>query len=304
MSNAFARLQKIARNDILKDMEKCTLCPVACGADRNQNSGFCGVRSLCVAKYYLHPYEEPCISFKNGSGAIFFTGCNLRCVFCQNYELSRAERGREVTPAELAGIFRALEEQGAENINLVTPAHVVGSIVRALEIYRPKIPLVYNSHGYEKIETLRMIEDYVDIWLPDLKFYASARSERYTGRADYFEYASRAVKFMAKKPLVMRADGKMLSGCIVRHLILPLGVQDSMRIVRWAKDNLPERVYFSLMRQYVPFGETEKFPELQRKITAREYREVLECVLECGLQNVFLQDAGSADTAFIPQWEY
>ncbi len=285
-------------------MEKCTLCPVACGADRSKTSGFCGVRSLNIAKYYLHPYEEPCISFKNGSGAIFFTGCNLRCVFCQNYELSRAKRGKDITPAELADIFRALEEAGAENINLVTPAHVVEPIVRALEIYKPNIPLVYNSHGYEKSETLRMIGEYVDIWLPDLKFFSPALSERYTGRADYFEYASRAVKFMAEKPLALREDGKMLSGCIVRHLILPLGARDSMRIVHWVKDNLPAETYFSLMRQYVPYGDAEKFPELRRRITAREYREVLACVLDCGLKNVFLQDAESADAAFIPAWDY
>lgn len=285
-------------------MEKCTLCPLSCGADRDRQSGLCGVRSLNVAKYYLHPYEEPCISFKNGSGAVFFTGCNLRCVFCQNYDLSRAKRGKDVSPAELADIFRALEEQGAENINLVTPAHVVPPIVRALEIYRPKIPVVYNSHGYEKIETLRMIDPYIDIYLPDLKFYSPALSRRYTGREDYFEYASRAVQFMAQKPLNMREDGKMLSGCIVRHLILPLGARDSMHIVRWVRENLPENVYFSLMRQYVPFGEAEKFPELKRKITPREYREVLDCVLDCGLKNVFLQDAESADTQFIPKWDY
>lgn len=285
-------------------MKTCTLCPVSCGADRNKQSGFCGVKSLNVAKYYLHPYEEPCISFKNGSGAVFFTGCNLRCVFCQNYELSRAARGKDITPSELADIFRSLEEQGAENINLVTPAHVVEPIVRALEIYKPKIPVVYNSHAYEKIETLRMIDPYIDIYLPDLKFYSSALSRRYTGRGDYFEYASRAVQFMAQKPLSVREDGKMLSGCIVRHLILPLGARDSMHIVRWVKDNLPESVYFSLMRQYVPFGEAENFPELRRKITPREYREVLDCVLDCGLKNVFLQDAESADTQFIPQWDY
>ena len=284
-------------------MEKCTLCPVACGADRNRQAGFCGVRSLGVAKYCLHAYEEPCISFGKGSGAVFFTGCSLRCVFCQNYELSRAARGREITPARLADIFRELEAQGAENINLVTPAHVVEPIVRALEIYRPSVPVVYNSHAYEKIETLRLIDDYIDIYLPDLKFYSPALSKRYTGREDYFEYASRAVKFMAQKPLCMREDGKMLSGCIVRHLILPLGARDSMHIVRWVKENLPKDVYFSLMRQYVPFGEAEKFPELRRKITPREYREVLGCVLDCRLKNVFLQDAESADTKFIPQWD-
>ena len=283
---------------------RCTLCPVACGADRKLHYGYCGVKGLGIAKYYLHPYEEPCISFQKGSGAVFFTGCNLRCVFCQNYSLSRAERGMGISSMRLADIFKELEDAGAENINLVTPAHVVEPIVRALEIYKPKIPLVYNSHGYEKIETLRMIDDYVDIYLPDLKFYSSALSKRYTGKADYFEYAGEAVKFMAKKPLSMREDGKMLSGCIVRHLILPLCTQDSKKIVDWIVENLPESVYFSLMRQYTPFGAIEKYPELQRKITAREYEEVAGYVAFRGLKNVFLQDAEAAKEDFIPQWDY
>ncbi|MBQ9081534.1 MAG: radical SAM protein, partial [Clostridia bacterium] len=187
---------------------------------------------------------------------------------------------------------------------LVTPSHVVAPIVRALEIYKPKIPVVYNSHGYEKMDTLKMIDGYVDIYLPDLKFYSPALSKRYTGREDYFQYAAEAVSFMAKKPLLLRADGKILSGCIVRHLILPLCAQDSVKIVRWVKENLPETVYFSLMRQYTPFGNIEKYPELKRKITAREYEQVLSCVLDCDLKNVFLQDGESADRAFIPKWDY
>jgi putative pyruvate formate lyase activating enzyme len=209
----------------------------------------------------------------------------------------------EVTPARLADIFKELEDMGAENVSLVTPSHVVEPIVRALEIYKPKIPVVFNSHGYEKIETLRLIDDYIDIYLPDLKFYSSSLSARYTGRADYFDYASEAVRFMAQKPLRMEA-GKMLSGCIVRHLILPLCSRDSIKIVHWVKDNLPADTYFSLMRQYTPFGEIENFPELKRKITPREYKDVLNVVLDCGLENVFLQDPSSSDTAFIPKWDY
>lgn len=297
-------MQKIAFRAILSDMERCTLCPVACGADRQLKNGYCGVKSLNIAKYYLHPYEEPCISFKNGSGTIFFTGCNLRCVFCQNYELSRAERGKDVSPRELADIFKKLEDAGAENINLVTPSHLVEHILKAFDIYHPEIPVVYNSNGYEKTETLRMIDDFVDIYLPDLKFYSSALAKRYTGREDYFEYASEAVSFMANKPLVMREDGKMLSGCIVRHLILPLCAQDGVKIVNWIADELPEPVYFSLMRQYTPFGNLEKYPELKRKITPREYEEVLDCVFRRGLKNVFLQDAKSASEAFVPQWDF
>lgn len=151
-------------------MKKCTLCPVSCGAEREKQPGYCGVKGLSIAKYYLHPFEEPCISLQKGSGTIFFTGCNLRCVFCQNYDLSRAARGMEITPLRLADIFKELEDMGAENVSLVTPSHVVEPIVRALEIYKPKIPVVFNSHGYEKLETLQMIDGYIDIYLPDLKF--------------------------------------------------------------------------------------------------------------------------------------
>ena len=283
---------------------ECNLCPVGCGVDRSFGKlGRCGASGLKIAKYYLHPFEEPPISFTKGSGCVFFCGCSLRCVFCQNYELSHNKRGKDITVAELADIFRELEERGADNINLVTPTHYVDKIAEAFAIYRPNIPVVYNTHSYERLETLKIADSFTDIYLPDLKFIDPLLSKRYTGREDYFEYASRAIKFMSQKPLCMREDGKMLSGCIVRHLILPLGARDSMHIVRWVKENLPKDVYFSLMRQYVPFGEAEKFPELRRKITPREYREVLGCVLDCGLKNVFLQDAESADTKFIPQWD-
>lgn len=297
-------LPKNRKHDIIGRMSKCTLCPVGCGADRKTENGYCGVKGLTVAKYYLHPYEEPCISFRNGSGAIFFTGCNLRCVFCQNYELSRAERGMDVTPERLADIFKELEDRGAENINLVTPAHVVAEIAKALKIYRPKIPVVYNTNGYEKLETLKAIDEYVSIYLPDLKFYSSALSERYTGRKDYFEYASEAIKFMAKKPLVMREDGKMLSGCVVRHLVLPLCTSDSKKVIDWIGNELPRDVYLSVMRQYTPFGQIEKYPELKRKITAREYREVVDYAVASGIENLFLQDEEAATKEFIPTWDY
>ena len=185
------RLQNFFPHAIINGMDNllksCRLCPVECGANRLIGAGACGVRGLKIAKYYLHPFEEPCISFKKGSGTIFFCGCNLRCVFCQNYEVSRAQRGRDVTPRELADIFRELEAAGADNISLVTPSHVVPYLIAAFEIYRPKIPVVYNSGGYEKAETLAMIEPYIDIWLPDLKFFSPLLSERYTGRKDYFE---------------------------------------------------------------------------------------------------------------------
>lgn len=281
----------------------CTLCPVSCGADRSASKGYCGVSGVKIAKYYLHPYEEPPISFSKGSGCVFFCGCSLKCVFCQNYELSRVQRGKYISVEELADIFKQLEDMGADNINLVNPTHYVEHIAGAMAIYRPKIPVVYNTHGYEKLSTLEVADTFTDIYLPDLKFIDPALSKRYTGKANYAEYALSAIKFMANKPLKMREDGKMLSGCIVRHLILPLAAYDSVEVVKFIS-TLPGDVYFSLMSQYTPFGDIQAFKELQRPITAREYKKVLAAVEEYGLKNVFLQDKDSSGQKFIPDWDF
>lgn len=281
----------------------CTQCPVACKADREKAVGACGVRGVKIAKFGLHPYEEPPVSFKNGSGCIFFCGCSLKCAFCQNYELSRNLRGKEITVAELADIFKRLEDMGAENINLVNPTHYLRHIAGAMELYRPKIPVVYNTHGYETEEALKIADGFTDIWLTDLKFIDPALSSRYTARRDYAEYALPAVKFMAQKPLKMRDDGKMLSGCIVRHLVLPLAAYDSVEVVKFVSA-LPQSVYFSLMSQYTPFGDIEKFKELQRRITVREYERVLAAVRESGLENVYIQELSAADETYIPDWDF
>lgn len=281
----------------------CTQCPVSCGADRDEKSGACGVKGLKIAKYYLHPFEEPPVSFKNGSGCVFFCGCSLKCVFCQNFDLSRNRRGKDLSERELADIFKKLEDAGAENINLVNPTHYLKHIMGAIDLYRPKIPIVYNTHGYETEEALKLADGFVDIWLTDLKFIDNALSKRYTARGDYADFALPALKFMSQKPLILRADGKMLSGCIVRHLILPLAAYDSVNVVEFVA-SLPETVYFSLMSQYTPFGEIENFKELNRRITRREYEKVVAAVKEYGLKNVFLQDYDSADENYIPKWDY
>ena len=282
---------------------KCTQCPAACGADRSRQRGACSGQGLKIAKYYLHPFEEPFISFKNGSGCIFFCGCPLKCVFCQNYEVSRAQRGMDITPARLAEIFKELEDMGADNINLVNPTHYLFDIAEAMGIYRPRIPVVYNTHGYEKIESLEIARPFVDIWLPDLKFIGRDMAARYTSRADYAEYALPAIEFMAQKQPEFDGEGKMLSGCVVRHLIMPMGVEDSVKAVNFVA-RLPRTVYFSLMSQYTPCGDIGAFPELKRGITAREYKKVLAAVEESGLKNVFVQDRSSAKTDFIPRWDY
>ena len=281
------------------------LCPVECGADRTKKAGACGVRGLRIAKYYLHPFEEPCISFQNGSGTIFFCGCNLRCAFCQNYEVSRAKRGKEITPRELTDIFKELEDMGAENISLVTPSHLTPYLVEAFELYRPKLPVVYNTGSYEKVEALQRLDPYVDIYLPDMKFYSPALSKRYLGKENYFDVASEAISFMANaKPLKMTDEGKMLSGCIVRHLVMPLCTADSKALLKWFARELPENTYLSLMSQYTPFGNIDGFPELSRKITAREYSAVVDTALELGIDKLFAQERASGSTEYIPKWDF
>lgn len=289
-------------NDAL--LQNCKLCPVECGANRLTGVGACGVSGLKIAKYYAHPFEEPCISFEKGSGTIFFCGCNLRCAFCQNYEVSRAERGKTITPRELVDIFKTLEDSGVENISLVTPSHVVPYIAEAFALYRPNIPIVYNTGGYDKVETLKMLDEYIDIYLPDMKFYSSALSSRYLGKPDYFDVASEALAFMSQKPLKMTENGKMLSGLIVRHLVIPLCVSDSKAVLKWFARELPKHAYLSLMSQYTPFGKIENFPELSRPITAREYETVVKTAFDLGITNLFLQERKSSDTDYIPKWDF
>ena len=287
------------------ELENCKLCPVECGANRLLGVGACGASGLRIAKYYLHPFEEPCISFKKGSGTIFFCGCNLRCAFCQNYEVSRAQRGKELSVQELADIFKKLEDMGAENISLVTPAHLVPYLVDAFELYRPKIPVVYNTGSYEKIDTLKRIDPYIDVYLPDMKFYSSALSKRYLGKENYFDVASEAVAFMANaKPLKITDDGKMLSGCIVRHLVMPLCTSDSKSILKWFARELPSTTYLSLMSQYTPFGKIDGMPELSRPVTAREYETVVNAAFDLGIKNLFLQERKSSGETYIPQWDF
>ena len=294
----------IHMSNFLSQLNACKICPLECGTNRLTGKGACGAQGLAIAKYYLHAFEEPCISFKNGSGTIFFTGCNLRCPYCQNMEVSRAQRGKNITVNELCDIFRELEDMGAENVSLVTPTHLVPYLCEALSRYKPKIPVVYNSSGYEKVETLALIDNFIDIYLPDFKFYSPALSKRYLGREDYFEYASEAIKFMAKKPLVITNEGKMLSGLIVRHLVMPLCSADSKAIIKWFARELPPSAYLSLMSQYTPMGEADKYPELQRKITAREYDTAVQTAFDCGIQNLFLQERSSAQKSYVPVWDF
>lgn len=276
-----------------------------CKVTKTKSKGFCGTDdNLVIAKYYLHKFEEPMISGFNGSGTIFFCGCSLKCVFCQNYELSRSLRGKTITTQELADIFRQLEDLGAHNINLVNPTHYSNKIVEALKIYRPNIPIVYNTHGYENIEILKEINDYVEIYLPDIKFFSPTLSKRYTGKENYFEVASKALEFMANsKPYVLGDDGMLKSGVIVRHLVLPQGVSDSKKILDWFVC-IKDKAYINVMSQYTPFGKIDAFPELKRKVTTREYENVLDYAISLGIENMFYQDKQSASTDYIPTWDF
>ena len=283
----------------------CSLCPNGCKIDKSTEKGACGTDdNITIAKYYLHKFEEPCVSGKNGSGTVFFCGCSLKCVFCQNFELSRSMRGKKITENELAKIFKELEDMGAHNINLVNPTHFSNKIVKALEIYRPNVPIVYNTHGYENVEILTLLNKYVDVYLPDMKYFSPTISNRYTGKQNYFEVASKAIEFMVKsKPLAFDENGMIKSGVIVRHLVLPQGVNDSKNILDWFS-TIKDNAYINVMSQYTPFGNIEKFPELKRKLTKREYDRVIDYGISLGIENMFYQDMNSASEEYIPAWDY
>lgn len=281
------------------------LCPNKCNINKEKSKGFCGTDgNIYIAKYYLHKFEEPFISGNNGSGTIFFCGCSLKCVFCQNYELSRSMRGKAICVNELADIFKKLESMGAHNINLVNPTHYSNKIIEALKLYKPKIPIVYNTHGYENLDILEKLNEYIDIYLPDIKFCSSYLSKRYTNKENYFEIASNAIEFMANsKSLIFDNDGLLKSGVVVRHLVLPQGVSDSKKILDWFC-LIKDKAYLNVMSQYTPFGDIGAFPELNRKVTCREYESVLDYAISLGIKNMLYQDKQSASTEYIPKWDF
>ena len=284
----------------------CNICPNNCGVNRNEyNLGVCGCsKDIKIAKYYLHPFEEPLISGINGSGTIFFTGCSLKCVFCQNYELSRNTLGKIITERQLADIFKELEDKGAHNINLVTPTHYTYNIIKAFDIYKPNIPVVYNTHSYENVSTLKDIDPYIDVYLADLKFKNPIVSKRYTNKENYFEIAENSIKFMMNSKKTVIENGLIKSGTIIRHLVLPLCTNDSIDIVNWFKQHNTNNAIFSLMGQYTPMGDIKNYNELNRKITKKEYSRVLASVLELPESQCFIQELSSADKKFIPNWDF
>lgn len=286
----------------------CGLCPRACGAVRSRDPGRCGGGARArVARAALHPWEEPCISGSRGSGTVFFSGCELGCVFCQNREISRGNFGREIPEAQLAEIFLRLQQQGAHNLNLVTPLQYTPQILQALDLAGPelKLPVVVNCGGYARVETLKQWSGHADIWLPDLKYYSSELSERYSGAGDYFDYASGAILEMHRQQprLVWNEDGMLRQGLIVRHLILPGAWKDSLKLLDWLDGALPKESFLlSLMRQYTPTEACRAYPEINRRLTTFEYRKVADRAAELGFQG-FTQEAGSAKAEYTPPFD-
>ena len=287
-------------------MSGCRLCPRACGAVRGETAGggVCAVGTLPrVARAALHHWEEPCISGTRGSGAVFFSGCGLRCAFCQNEAISRGGVGETISVRRLADIFRELEEQGAHNINLVTSAHFVPAVLDALALYRPQIPIVYNSSGYESVETLRLLEGVVDVYLPDYKYIDARMAGLLSGAPDYPDAAWAAICEMRRQtgPPVYDGNGMMTRGTLIRHLLLPGLTGDAMRILTRIRDELPDTPV-SLMGQYMPCGRAKEIPGMNRRVTAREYARVLAHMQAIGLDG-YRQELASADEAFVPAFD-
>lgn len=286
----------------------CNLCPRQCKAQRTETenlTGNCRMPLLPrVARAQLHFWEEPIISGKKGSGTVFFSGCPLSCIYCQNCEISQEGKGRDITVGELAEIFKALEEKGAENINLVSPTHYALAIREALDIYKPSIPIVYNSGGYDRVETLKMLEGYIDIFLMDIKYISKERAKEYSCAENYPEYALKAIKeSIRQQPRAVIENGIMKKGVIIRHLLLPRATKEAISVFDWVRENAP-KAYFSIMSQYIPFHKAKEHPVINRKITAREYEKVVDYILASGFENVFIQERSSADKQYIPDFNY
>lgn len=303
----------IYENQMWPELSDCTLCPRECHVDRNAGeTGYCGqAATLMAARAALHFWEEPCLSGTNGSGAVFFSGCNLRCVYCQNHEIAHGFSGREITASRLSDIFLELQEKGAHNVNLVTPTHFVPQIITALEAAKKQglsIPVIYNSSAYEKTDTLKKLDDLVDIYLPDLKYFDSTWSGRYSHASDYFDIAAAAIAEMVRQtgaPIFADGvDSLMKKGVIVRHLLLPGCEKDARRILRYLHDTYKDTIYISIMNQYTPLPQVENIPRLNRRISSREYEKIIDYAISIGIENGFIQEGETASESFIPAFDY
>lgn len=293
----------------VKLLEKCTICPHNCGINRlNNQIGRCKSKNIVkIALYSTHNFEEPCISGKKGSGTVFFSNCNMNCVFCQNYEISQQGKGREISIDELASIFIKQQEKDVENINLVTPTSYVPQIIEAIKIARNnglKLPIVYNTNGYEKVETLKMLEGYIDIYLPDFKYSDNELAKRLSKVDNYFEIVTEALKEMYRQTgkSIFNDDGIMQKGMIIRHLVLPNHILNSRRVLKWINENMHD-VYVSVMAQYFPTYKAKDIDDINRKLTKEEYEQIENYLYRLDLKNGYIQELGEHEEEYVPKWE-
>ncbi len=293
----------------LELLEKCTICPHNCGIDRTNNQiGRCKSKdTVKIALYSTHNFEEPCISGKKGSGTVFFSNCNMNCVFCQNYEISQQGKGKEITIEKLAEIFIKQQEKDVENINLVTPTSYVPQIIEAIKIARNKglkLPIVYNTNGYEKVDTLKMLEGYVDIYLPDFKYSDNKLAKRLSKVDNYFEIATRALKEMYRQTgkAVFDDRGIMQKGMIIRHLVLPNQILNSRRVLKWINENMHD-VYVSVMAQYFPTYKAKDIEDINRKLSKEEYEQIENYLYRLDLENGYIQELGEHEEEYVPKWD-
>lgn len=293
----------------VKLLEKCTICPHNCGINRlNNQIGRCKSKNIVkIALYSTHNFEEPCISGKKGSGTVFFSNCNMNCVFCQNYEISQQGKGREISIDELASIFIKQQEKDVENINLVTPTSYVPQIIEAIKIARNnglKLPIVYNTNGYEKVETLKMLEGYIDIYLPDFKYSDNELAKRLSKVDNYFEIVTKALKEMYRQTgkSIFNDDGIMQKGMIIRHLVLPNHILNSRRVLKWINENMHD-VYVSVMAQYFPTYKAKDIDDINRKLTKEEYEQIENYLYRLDLENGYIQELGEHEEEYVPKWE-
>ena len=297
---------------MLEKLKQCEICPHKCGINRTEGKiGRCKASDkIKIALYRAHNFEEPCISGTKGSGTVFFSNCNLNCIFCQNYEISQKGRGKEITIEELADIFLKQQEKGVENINLVTPTSYVVQIIEAIKIARKngvRIPIVYNTNGYEKVDTIKMLDGYVDVYLPDLKYADDELGKKCSRVEKYFEIATKAILEMQKQvgKTQINENGIMKKGIIVRHLVLPGNIENSKKVLKWLKEHINEENYVSVMAQYFPtylVKEKEEYRDLNRKLTKEEWRNIENFIDELDFKNGYIQELGEHEEEYVPKW--
>lgn len=296
--------------NMISELSSCTLCPHMCKVNRNNGEiGRCKSSSnVKIALASLHYFEEPCISGKNGSGTVFFSNCNLSCVFCQNYKISQLGLGHEITTHELANIFLEQQKNNAENINLVTPTMYVPQIIEAIKIAKEnglKIPIIYNSNGYENVETIKLLKGFIDVYLPDLKYFDNDLAKKYSGISNYFENASKAILemyFQVGLP-VFDKNGMIKKGIIIRHLVLPNHIGNSKKVLLWIKENLPQDIYVSLMAQYFPTYKAKNIEDLNRKLSKEEFEEIKKYLEKLNIHNGYFQELGEHEEEYVPDFE-